>query len=206
MNPQVPNWKKFWDSILANKMDSIGIPLLSNHTIMTTAKLYSDDHCQTIQWWPLPNCTVKTTVCPFSDEHHRTVQRWPLLNLTVMTTESSFYAWGRTLVNKWAALIFTLSPFLFLFTMNSRRATGLCLQGLALETCTVTPRRVFWHKTVFLSWLSHKYVEAIIEDNKYFVNRTARNRCHSLSLFCRRIRWVVYNIAIYTIWFILGVS
>lgn len=181
MNPQVPDWRKFWDSILANKMDSIGVPLLSNHTIMTTAKLYSDDHYPSLQWWPLSI-------------------------LTGMTTESSLYAWGRTLVNKWAALISTVSPFVFLFTMNSRRATCLRLRGLALETCTVTPRQVFWHKTIFLSWLSHKYVEAIMEDNKYFVNRTAGNRCHSLSLFCPRIRWVVYNIAIYTIWFILGVS
>ena len=69
MNPQVPDWRKFWDSILANKVDSIGIPLLSNHTIMTTAKLYSDDHRQTVQWWPLPILIVMTTVYPYSDDH-----------------------------------------------------------------------------------------------------------------------------------------
>lgn len=167
---------------------------------MTTAHPYSDDCCQTIQWWPLSILIVMTTAKLYSENHCLSFQWWAPSNCTVMTTESSFYAWERTLVSKWAVLIFTLSPwsvlplnlrFLFLFTMNSWRATCLCLQGLALETCTITPRQDFWHKIIFRSWLSHKYIEAIMEDNKYFVTKTAHNRCHRLSLFCPRIRWVV---------------
>lgn len=49
VNPQVPYRRKFWDSIFASEVDSIGIPLLSNHTIMTTIKLYSDDHYPSLQ-------------------------------------------------------------------------------------------------------------------------------------------------------------
>lgn len=74
------------DSILASEVDSIGIPLLSNHTIMTTVKLYSDDHCPSLQWWPLCILTVMTTVYPYSDDHCQTVQWKPLSVLSVMST------------------------------------------------------------------------------------------------------------------------
>lgn len=78
------------DSILASEVDSIGIPLLSNHTIMTTVKLYSDDHCPSLQWWPLSILIVMTTAKLYSENHCLSFQWWAPSNCTVMTTAHSY--------------------------------------------------------------------------------------------------------------------